>query len=151
YDRFPANVAVAANGNGGKSQGVQTEMDQEYGIDLSFSYPLDGHSAVPWRPSPAEVVDLSEDRQQLFFNRAKALVAGDAGGGASRLKPAVKGSRRKELVWFRDACEMHLVKQQSVGGGSSSSSSSAAAAATGGTELTVEELAGQILETSRHP
>eukprot|EP00930_Biecheleria_cincta_P022697 TRINITY_DN16541_c0_g2_i1.p1 TRINITY_DN16541_c0_g2~~TRINITY_DN16541_c0_g2_i1.p1 ORF type:complete len:2306 (+),score=474.18 TRINITY_DN16541_c0_g2_i1:62-6919(+) len=152
YDRFPAEDAKAKEAS--KSKTVQTEMEFEFGLDIDFRYPLDSldadtaGSSAPWRSVPSE--PLQEDRQELFMNRAKALITADSQAASSKSKSSSssKVGRQEELIWFRDSCEMHLVKQQSSGAaGSSSSSSAAVSYADPSSSLTVEELMGQLLET----
>eukprot|EP00931_Biecheleriopsis_adriatica_P074347 TRINITY_DN48427_c0_g1_i1.p1 TRINITY_DN48427_c0_g1~~TRINITY_DN48427_c0_g1_i1.p1 ORF type:complete len:2277 (-),score=572.30 TRINITY_DN48427_c0_g1_i1:97-6843(-) len=146
YDRFPAKDKAAKEA---ANKGVQTEMEYEFGSDIDFLYPLDSAPSVSaWRS--AEPQEEEEEKEQLFFNRAKALILADSGtSSASKVKPAASKAQKKQLVWFRDSCELHLVKQQSQGAGGSSSSSSAAAPFAGeqGPSMTVEELMGQLLET----
>jgi len=74
-------------------------------------------------------------------------VAGDSRSAPSKLKQEAKGTSSRDLVWFRGACELHLVKQQSSGAAGSSSSSAAAPVSSAAPSLTVEELMGQLLET----
>ncbi|CAK8997275.1 Hypothetical protein (Fragment), partial [Durusdinium trenchii] len=124
YDRFPASDEKSKI-----STKPQTEMEYEFGSDLDFIYPLDASTSGGWRMTPDE--PEPESSEQLFMNRAKALMADSARPKEPKPKPG-SVAPRKELLWFRDACEEHLARAA----GSSSSSS-----------MTVEELMGQLLET----
>ncbi|CAL1169073.1 unnamed protein product [Cladocopium goreaui] len=126
YDRFPASDDKST-----KSTGPKTDMEFEFGSDLDFIYPLEASSSA-WRLTPDEPEPITATPEQLFFNRAKALMADTASSSASKNK-APKSAPRKELIWFRDSCEEHLARAS----GSSGSSAS----------MTVEELMGQLLET----
>eukprot|EP00434_Breviolum_minutum_P011564 symbB.v1.2.010199.t1/scaffold621.1/size179687/5 len=126
YDRFPATDEKSKS-----STKPQTEMEYEFGSDLDFIYPLDASSSA-WRLTPDEP-EPTETPEQLFFNRAKALMATDNGTSATKAK-APRSAPRKELIWFRDACEEHLSRASGSSGSSSGS-------------MTVEELMGQLLET----
>lgn len=126
YDRFPASDDKST-----KSTGPKTDMEFEFGSDLDFIYPLEASSSA-WRLTPDEPEPITATPEQLFFNRAKALMADTASSSASKNK-APKSAPRKELIWFRDSCDEHLARAS----GSSGSSAS----------MTVEELMGQLLET----
>ncbi|CAK0831735.1 unnamed protein product [Prorocentrum cordatum] len=152
FDRGGGAAAAAGRGGRGLHTG-EREMDHEFGESLGLAYPLDGAAAAPSAAAvPADRLAAGlEERQELFFHRAKALVAGDSAkaGAAPRGGSAPSGRpRQPTLAWFRGQCELHLVQQQSSSGGGGASSSSSAAAPPGGgaPSLTVEELMGQLLE-----
>jgi len=125
YDRWPSTEEKSKSA----AKGPQTEMEYEFGADLDFVYPLEASSCA-WRLTPEEDVEEEETPQQLFLNRAKALITADA--NASKPKVQKPSCRKEDLIWFREACEEHLA----TASGSSSGSS-----------MTVEELMGQLLET----
>jgi len=132
YDRFPAEDPKAK-----AKKGPQMEMEYEFGSELDFVYPLEADSTAAWRLTPEE--PEKEPIEQLFFHQAKALIRGGASSAPPKAKPS-KVERRKELLWFRGACEEHLARQGQAG-------SSSSAGGGGGTSMTVEELMGQLLET----
>ncbi|CAJ1332674.1 unnamed protein product, partial [Effrenium voratum] len=98
------------------AKGPQTEMEYEFGADLDFVYPLEASSCA-WRLTPEEDVEEEETPQQLFLNRAKALITADA--NASKPKVQKPSCRKEDLIWFREACEEHLATASGSSSGSS--------------------------------
>lgn len=122
------------------------QMDKEYGSEMKFSYPLD-RTVVPVSiPMTSAPENGTAEKQEAFFIHAKALLGQDASASSKPKPAATKRGTMKELVWFREQCEVHLVNQQAAQAGGASSSS-AAAAPDAGVSMTVEELMGQLLET----
>jgi len=121
---------------------IEREMDHEFGNDLSFEYPL-GRPLVP-RARAAPQENTEKDRQQHFIIHTKALITGDAKAMSSKAKSSTNGTSNATLVWFRDQCELHLIKQADGGGASSSALPGGGG---GGPSLAIEEFMPQVLET----
>jgi activating signal cointegrator complex subunit 3 len=114
---------------------VERNMDQEFGHDMSFVYPLDQPLIPPARVAPKAVKEDSlDDRQESFFIAARKMVAGDfkSTASSSSSKAPVDKGKAANLCWFRDQCEIQLVNLAQNGGGVS---------------LEVNELMAQVLET----